>query len=418
MKNWAGNVDYTSDDLRTPATLGELQDLVAGASQVRATGTRHSFSTVVDTSGVLVSTAGLGLDLDLDASTGTAWVPAAATYAQIVPTLESAGWALHNMGSLPHISVGGASSTGTHGSGVHNGCLATGVVGVELVTGTGDLLTARSGEADFPGLVLGLGSVGIATRLALRLEPTYDVRQDVVLDVPIGSAADHLVEILGSAYSVSLFLSFRDTAVADSVWLKQRGGAAAELGDVWDDRWGGRRAKAKVHPIIGIDAEAATDQLGSSGPWHERLPHFKPSFTPSAGDEIQSEFFVPLDRASGVLAAVAARSAEFAAALQVMEIRAIARDDLWLSPFQDRETLAVHATWVSDLEAVRPALARLEDVLAPFEPRPHWGKYFLGFDRDWVESTYPAVSRFRDLAQRLDPERRFVNDFVERLGLR
>ena len=418
MKNWAGNVDYSSDDVRIPETLDELQDLVTGSARVRAMGTRHSFSTVVDTSGVLVSTAGLGLAVEVDEGSGLALVPAAATYAEIVPAVDRAGWALHNMGSLPHISVGGACSTGTHGSGVGNGCLASRVVGVELVTGTGELIDALAGEPDFPGLVLGLGSLGIVTRLAVELEPTYDVRQDVVLDVPIGSAVDHLVEVLASAYSVSLFLSFRDSAVVDSVWLKQRHESTVDPGDPWDDRWGGRRAETTVHPIIGIDAEAATEQLGSSGPWHERLPHFRASFTPSAGDEIQSEFFVPLNRASEVLAAVAARSAEFASALQVMEIRAIASDEMWLSPFQGRETLAVHATWVSDLDLVRPALARLEDVLAPFEPRPHWGKYFLGFDRDWVESTYPTVSRFRDLAQRLDPERRFVNDFVERLGIR
>jgi xylitol oxidase len=320
------------------------------------------------------------------------------------------------MGSLPHISVAGACSTGTHGSGVGNGCLSTGIVGVELVTGTGDLVTGLAGEPDFPGMVLALGSLGVVTRLAVALEPTYDVGQEVVLDVPVRSALDRAAEILGSAYSVSLFLSFRGGARVDSVWLKHRAGDGSRTAP--DDWWGGRPAQEAVHPILGIDAGAATDQLGSSGPWHERLPHFRASFTPSVGDEIQSEFFVPLDRASEVLAAVVERSGELARAVQVMEIRAIAADDLWLSPFRDRETLAVHATWVSDLAVVRPALEVLQVLLAPFQPRPHWGKYFLGFDRDWVESTYPGVVDFRDLGTRLDPERRFVNDYVEQRGVR
>lgn len=414
MRNWAGNVDYSTDDVRAPETLEELQELVAGTSPVRATGTRHSFSTVVDTTGALVSTARLGLALEIDETSGIAWVPAAATYADVVPSLDAAGWALHNMGSLPHISVGGACSTGTHGSGVGNGCLASRVVGVELVSGTGDLVTGRAGDRDFPGLVLALGSLGVVTRLAVQLERSYQVCQEVVLDVPVRSVVDNVAEVLGSAYSVSLFISFRNRAVVDSVWLKHRGASPADLGDVW----GGRRAPAKVHPIVGIDAEAATDQLGSSGPWHERLPHFKPSFTPSAGEEIQSEFFVPIDRAAEVLSTVAERADEFSSAVQVMEIRTVAADDMWLSPFRGRETLAVHATWISDLRVVRPALERLERVLAPFEPRPHWGKYFLGFDRDQVESTYPMLPEFRDLAQRLDPERRFVNEFVTRLGIR
>ena len=414
MRNWAGNVVYSSDDLRSPHTVEELQELVASSPQVRATGTRHSFSDVVDTSGVLVSTAALDLAVEVDATTGVAWVPAASTYAQVAPVLDRAGWALHNMGSLPHISVGGACATGTHGSGVRNGCLASGVVGVELVTGTGELVTGRPGDPDFPGMVLALGSLGVATRLALRLEPTYAVRQEVVLDVPITSAVDHVAEILGAAHSVSLFLSFRDPAVVDSVWLKHRGATASEPGLLW----GGRRAEAAVHPIVGFPADAATDQLGTSGPWHERLPHFRPSFTPSAGDEIQSELLVPLDRAAEVLSAVAARSARIAPALQVMEIRTVAADDMWLSPFHDRATLAVHATWVSDPRLVAPALAELEQVLMPFGPRPHWAKHFTRFDRDWAESAYPRLPDFRALAQRLDPDRRFVNDFVVRLGLR
>jgi xylitol oxidase len=236
----------------------------------------------------------------------------------------------------------------------------------------------------------------------------------VVLDVPMTSVARDIQSILAAAYSVSLFLSYRDPAVVDSVWLKQRGTDGVPL----DSLWGGRRAATQVHPIIGFDPDAATNQLGSSGPWYERLPHFKPSFTPSAGDELQSEFFVPREAASEILPVLSSRSGEFAAALQTMEIRTIASDEMWLSPFHGRETLAVHATWTSDFRSVRPALERLEDIVRPFEPRPHWGKVFLAFDKDWMASAYPATSKYRELAERLDPERRFVNDFVEELGIR
>jgi xylitol oxidase len=414
MRNWAGNVAYSTADVREPRSVEELQEVVAGAERVKALGSGHSFNEVIDCPGTLVSTRALPHVIDVDTERAEVEVPGAATYAELGSHLHAAGWGLPNMASLPHISLAGACATGTHGSGVGNGCLASSVVGVELVSGDGTVVTSRRGEPDFPGMVLNLGALGVVTRLWLELQPTYDVAQDVLLGVPSSTVAEQGIELISSAWSVSLFTSFKDPQVLDSVWRKSRVHADADL----DNTWGGGRADVAVHPIMGLDASAATEQLGGVGPWHERLPHFRASFTPSVGDELQSEFFVPLEILPELWPRIVAESPAFVDALQVMEIRAIAADDLWLSPFHQRQTLAVHATWVSDLDRVLPALAALQAVLAPYDPRPHWGKVFRSWDTASTAETYPDLARFQELAGRLDPEERFVNDYLRRVGAR
>ena len=414
MRNWAGNVLYSAEDVREPQSMDELQQAVAAATQARAMGSGHSFNDLIDCSETLISTRSLPLTIQVDSERAEVEVPAAATYAELGSRLHALAWALPNMGSLPHISIAGACATGTHGSGVGNGCLASAVMGLELVRADGELVTARLGDPDFPGMVVSLGSLGIVTRLWLGLMPTYDIAQDVLLDVPSSVVEQEGVALLSSAWSVSLFTTFGDPSKVDSVWRKSRVETAPDsLGT-----WGGRPAEGPVHPIMGLDASAATEQLGRPGPWHERLPHFRADLRPSVGDELQSEFFVPLSAIGEVWPRLVAESPTFADALQVMELRTVAEDELWLSPFHHRQTLAVHATWASDPALAVPALTELERVLAPYDPRPHWGKVFRSADAASIAASYPELPRFSELADRLDPERCFANDYVTRMGVR
>jgi xylitol oxidase len=420
VRNWAGNINFSASEIRSPASVDELQHVVRSAGQVRAVGTGHSFNEIADTTGTMVSLRDLGLPIEVLESQSVAVVPAGATYAEVAAELYKRGWALANLGSLPHISIGGACATGTHGSGVTNRCLASAASGVELVRADGGLVELHEKDPDFPGAVLSLGLLGVVTRLWLRIEPTFDVSQEVLLDVPFAVAVERAEEILASAYSVSIFSGFDHPVTVDSVWRKHRldgAGQRLETATTWET-WGGSPATVDVHPLLGLDARAATEQGGRPGPWHHRLPHFRAEFTPSAGNELQSEYFLPRRHAAAALQALGERAGAIRHALQVFEMRTIAADDLWLSPFRDRDTVAVHATWVSDLETVRPALRELEAALEPFDPRPHWGKVFLGFDGDRLAELYPALTRFRELADRLDPDRCFVNDYARRLGLR
>ncbi len=412
LRNWAGNVEFTPDRLTTPTSVDELRDVVASARRVRALGTAHSFSPVADSEDVLVSVAGLPRVVDVDTATSTARVSAGLRWGEIAPELHAAGLAVHTLGSLPHISVAGSVATGTHGSGDRNGCLATAVTALELVTAGGELHTLRRGEPGFDGSVVALGALGVVTHVRLALVPTYDVRQTVVEDLPLDVALDHLDAVMGSAASVSLFTTWRGHGI-EQVWLKHREGDP-----VVDLAWtGATRADGPRHPVPGADPVHCTTQGGVVGPWFERVPHFRLDFTPSSGAELQTEYLVARELGVEALRAVDAIRDVVAPVLQVSEVRSVAADALWLSPAHRRDSLAIHFTWIADTGRVLPVVAAVEAALAPFDPRPHWGKVFT-IDPERVAALYPRMEDARRLVVRSDPDGVLRNPFVDRyLGI-
>ncbi|WP_329459430.1 D-arabinono-1,4-lactone oxidase [Streptomyces sp. NBC_01497] len=413
--NWAGNIVFHAAHLHTPATVDELRETVAASGCLRALGSGHSFNALADTTGDLVSVAGLPATVDIDPDARTATVSGGLRFAGFTDALHRAGLALHNLGSLPHISLAGACATGTHGSGVGNGSLATAVRALELVTADGSLLTLERGDADFAGAVVSLGSLGIVTRATLDLVPAFAMRQWVYEGLPGAVLRERLDEILTAAYSVSLFTRWRADEI-DQVWLKQRTGdpvpgAAGGEGAAPASWLGARLADGARHPVPGMDPVHCTVQGGESGPWHERLPHFRPEFTPSNGDELQSEYFVARQDALAAYEALRTVADRIAPVLQIGEIRTVAATDLWLDPAHGRDSVAFHFTWIKDLEAVAPVLAAIEEVLAPFAVRPHWGKVFvMGGER--LRELYPRFEDFRSLAGRLDPSGTFRNELT------
>ncbi len=411
-RSWSGTVDYGPGPLHAPASVDELQQLVAGSSRLRALGTRHSFSEVAASDGPLVTLADMPLKIDIDTAARTVRVSAGVRYGELALAAHAAGLALPNMGSLPHISVGGASATGTHGSGNRSRSLASSVAAIELVTASGDLLTfSRQGDPEiFDGVVLSLGMLGIATHLTLDLVPATPMRQTVHLDFPdSGMDEESLAAMLGAGASVSLFHHW-DGHVAQA-WVKQRVDEDETLPEEW---LGGRRAPGPVHPLPGMPADFCTDQSGEPGPAHERLPHFRLEFTPSSGEEIQSEYFVPREQIGAALAAVMPLGERIRPLLHASEVRTVAADELWLSPAQHRDSACVHFTWKQRPAEVAALLPEIEERLAPFAPRPHWGKVFT-IAPETVRAQYPDLERFRTLRDRLDPDRIFRNDYVDRL---
>jgi xylitol oxidase len=414
VRNWAGNHRYPADTLHRPATVEQVQELVARARNVHVLGSRHSFTAIADAD-ELVSLApgpdgGLPADVVVDRDAGTVSCSGGLTYGQLAAPLEEAGLALHNLASLPHISVAGAVATATHGSGAGNGNLATAVAAVELVTSSGDVLRVARGEPDFAGVVVGLGALGVVTRLTLDVQPAYEVRQRVFEDLAWPVLLDRFAEVLGCAYSVSVFTRFAEGADGvDMVWVKSRtDGPASPEGDLF----GAREATEPRHPIPGLDATAATAQLGVPGPWSARLPHFRMEFTPSNGDELQSEYLVPAGHGPAALEAVRALAPRLRPVLQVCEVRTVAADGLWLSTAEGRDSVAFHFTWVPDQEAVEEVLAELEGALAPFDPRPHWGKVFCA-SADELAGRYERHADFLALRERLDPRGAFRNPWLE-----
>lgn len=396
MRNWGGSYEYRAGTVHRPASLEELQEIVARAPRIRVLGSRHSFSDVGD-SEELVELDGLPGDVEV-VGDGTVTVPGHLRYGALAERLKAEGLALHNLGSLPHISVAGAIATATHGSGTGN--LATAVAGLELVTSAGEVVSVRRGAPDFDGMVVGLGALGAVTRVTLDVEPAYEIRQRVFTGLPWDAVPD----VFGAAYSVSVFTRWGETT--DQVWLKARG-------EPPDDLPGARAAAGHVHPIPGMNPAHCTRQLGEPGPWSDRLPHFRMGFTPSAGEEIQSEYLVPLEHAAAAIEAVRGIGDALRPALQIAELRTVTADALWMSPQHGQDTLGIHFTWTREPELVTRLAGALEVVLAPFAPRPHWGKRFLA-GAATIADRYERLPDFITLAERLDPRGAFRNAWLER----
>jgi len=410
--NWAGSHAYSARDLVAPATLAELQDIVASEAHIRPLGTRHSFSDLADTDGVQVSLSALPGEVEV--GEGVVRVPAGWRYGDLAAALVPRGLALANLASLPHISIAGAVATGTHGSGRRNASLAAAVRAVELVTGTGELLRLDRGHADLPGAVVALGLLGVVTALELEVEPAYELTQVVFEGLRWPDLLEDLEAVLGAAYSVSVFTRWVGDDVGQ-VWVKDRVDAGS--GPARSAIPGAVPATEQRHMIAGMPVDNTTPQLGAPGLWHERLPHFRMGFLPSAGEELQSEYLLPWRHAREALAAVRDLGEALQDVLFVSELRTVAADDLWLSGAYGEDALALHFTWHRDLERVTPLLHRLEERLLPLGARPHWGKLF-GAEAPALAALYPRWRDFLDLAARLDPQGRFRNGWSARvLGL-
>jgi alditol oxidase len=413
LTNWAGNLEYGTHRLYAARSLDEVRAFVKKQGKLKVLGTRHCFNTIADSTQGFLSLAEMDQVVSLDPVARTVTVEAGLRYGQLCPYLHEKGFALHNLASLPHIGVAGACSTATHGSGERNGNLSTAVRALELVTAAGDLvrLSPQQDAEAFRGAVVGLGALGVITKVTLAIQPAFSMRQYVYEDLPLGQMKGHFDAIEGSAYSVSLFTDWQGQKLRE-VWIKSRTDEAKAF-DAPAELFGAKRATKDLHPIAELSAENCTEQLGVPGPWYERLPHFRMGFTPSAGKELQSEYFVPRRQAVEAILALERMRDEITPHLLISEIRAIAADDLWLSPCQGRDSVAIHFTWKQDWPAVRKLLPVVEKELGPFAARPHWGKLFTMSPSD-LRSRYERLGDFVQLARKYDPQGKFRNEFLDR----
>ena len=407
MKNWAGNLDYASAEVRRPTSVEELAGIVAGAGRVKALGSRHSFNRVGDTDGVHVLLDALPQRIELAPDRATVRVSGGVSYGELCRALEQSGVAIHNLASLPHISVAGAVQTGTHGSGVDNQSLAGAVQSIDLVRPSGECVSlSRTDGDEFLASVVGLGALGIVTGLELAVQPSFWMRQRVLENLPWSRALGGFRELASSAYSVSLFTDYAGDSISQ-VWLK-----ALDSEPPLEDLFGATAAASPRHPLPDMSAENCTLQLDEPGQWLDRLPHFRHEFTPSKGEELQSEFILPLEHGPAAIEAVRGLADRLAPLLFVSEIRTGAADEFWLSPFYRQQSVALHFTWRPLQPEVEAVLPELEDALRPFGARPHWGKLFSPAGYDW-ESLYPRFAAFRSLASAHDPEGKFRNGLLD-----
>ena len=411
--NWARNLTYGAARLVVPETVAEAQEAVRAAEKLRVVGSRHCFNDIADTTGTHLSLERLRRAVSLDAARRQVTVEGGIRYGDLGPILHERGYALHNLASLPHISVAGATATATHGSGVTLGNLATAVAGIEFINGAGDLVTlTRDQDGDtFPGAPVSLGALGVITRLTLDIRPAFSVRQDVWLDLPVAALEAHFDEIMASGYSVSLFTDWRGDVV-EQVWIK----SIVEPGARFEPRsslFGAKPATRNMHPLAELDAINCTEQMGVVGPSYDRLTHFRMGFTPATGDDLQVEYFIPREHGAASLRAMQEVGERLAPLLMIGEVRMVAADDLWLSTCYRQASIVFHFSFHPDQPALMRLLPTLEVALAPFNPRPHWGKLFAMSPRT-VQSRYEKLPAFKALLATHDPKGKFRNAFVER----
>ena len=412
-RNWGRNILYKAKNLAEPATVGELQEMVKQAGYKKGLGSTHSYNDIADSPKTQIGLRKLNKVISIDESKRTVAIEGGIRYEELAPQLYERGFALHNLASLPQVTVAGACATGTHGSGTGNGSLATVVREMEICTADGELINiSRDKNPDiFDGAVVSLGGLGIITRMVLDIQPAFDARQDLFLDMPLASVVENFDEIMSSGYSVSLFTKWQKDIV-DQVWIKRRvDQPVADLGTAF---FGGKMCPKNIHPIIELSAESCTDQMGEVGPWYDRLPHFKINGMPSAVDELQSEFFVPIACAADGMRAIAKLGDKILPYLYISEIRTIAADTLWMSQVYKRESVAFHFTWKPNWPEVKKLLPEIEAVLAPFGVRPHWGKLYT-IDAATVQRSYERFPDFLKLLKKYDPIGKFKNNYLNRI---
>ncbi len=408
--NWSGNYRYSTDHVHIPKTVEEVRAIVKKCDKLKALGARHSFNSIADSKWNQVSLKNLN-GIELDRKANTVSVGAGLKYGEVAPYLYQHGYALHNLASLPHISIAGARSTATHGSGIKNGNLATQVSGIEMVTADGEIVTLsrqRDGE-QFLGAVVDLGGLGVVTKLTLDLQPKFDVAQVVYQNMSMSHLEKHLDEIFSSGYSVSLFTDWQNHQITQ-VWVKRR--VEPGVSPHFDPEFfGAKLATEKLHPLAGHSAESCTEQMGIPGPWYERLPHFRMNFTPSSGAELQTEYFVPRAKAFEAICAVEKLKDQVTPHLFITELRTIAADNLWMSTAYKRDSVTIHFTWKPEWPAVKAILPKIEEQLAPFDARPHWAKLFT-MAPSRLQAHCPKLSDYKALAEHYDPHGKFRNEFL------
>ncbi len=411
LQNWSGNLTFSAGNVFYPKTVEEVQQLVKKLNNFKALGTRHCFNRIADSKDNLISLAEMNKILSLDEKAQTVTVESGIKYGELSPYLDSKGFALHNLASLPHISVAGSVATATHGSGVGNGNLASAVSGLEIVKADGNVVHLSRGKdgENFLAAVVGLGALGVISKVTLDIQPTYLMQQNVYENLLLSQLKQHFGKIVSAGYSVSLFTDWQ-TETINEVWIKTRVDDGTNYNAI-PEFFGAKAATKNMHPIAALSAENCTEQMGVPGPWYERLPHFKMGFTPSSGKELQAEYFVPMHHAVEAILAIQRLGKKIGPHLFISEIRTIAADDLWMSPCYKQQSASIHFTWKQEWDAVNKLLPVIEKELAPFNAKPHWGKIFTMSPKVLV-SHYEKMQDFKKIITQFDPHGKLRNDFL------
>jgi xylitol oxidase len=410
MQNWAANFTFTARRLHLPTSVSEVQRIVAASPNIRAVGARHSFNGIADSGADQIDLGRIDPDIVIDPERMRVTVGGGTSYGDLSWFLHREGFALHNLASLPQVTVAGAIATATHGSGDANKALSSAVTGLEMVVGDGSVRRVEPGQADFDGMVVNLGAFGIVTRVRLKIQPTFEIRQDAFVDLPWDELIARFDAISSAAYSFSVFTKWSGPT-ANRIWLKRRIGTAAAEGE--PAQLGLKPGPPDMFAATGETQPVVLNLFGVPGPWSERLTHTPRDVPPVPSEQIQSEYMMPRPQFANAVAILRSMAGRVDPLLVASEIRTVAADELWLSPAYRQDTVALHFTWKKQAEAVDAITKELEAALIPLGAKPHWGK-LIHADAAALKPLYPRMAEFRACAVRCDPGGKFRNAFLDR----
>lgn len=409
MQNWAKNITFSSQNFVEIENITQLQKIIESSNKLKVVGTGHSFSEIADTTGTLVSLKNLDSEIEIDEISQTVKVAAGTSYANLAKYLEKNGWAVANLASLGEITIAGAIMTGTHGSGSNNKVLSDSVVAIEMILASGDkLVIDRKDFAQFPGFVVSFGALAVFTKLTLKIVKSFSVKQVVYENIPIQSILENFNEIFDTPYSASYFSNWSPKNTGQ-IWMKFLDNN--KFPELKSNAYGGNLAKSNQHPVKVNQPDNCTEQMGVSGKWLYRLPHFKLDSSPASGDEVQTEYLVDRKHVQSYINELMKIGEDIAARVYATEIRTISSDDLWLSGAYERETVGFHFTWKKSSE-IKEFLPVIENILGKNNGRPHWGKLFSTTKAQLTER-YPKYEEFRKLIHEYDSGNKFGNNFIE-----
>ncbi|KAI3418689.1 hypothetical protein GPALN_007797 [Globodera pallida] len=406
LHNWGGNFYFCTQNIQYPRTTAEVQQIVKGAKKLRVIGSRHSFSKIGDSCGTILSTLGMNSIIKIDRASFTVTVQPGITYTDLAPILYTNNLALPNLAALAEISVGGATQTCTHGSGLGNANLATHVRSMQVVLADGSIVQFGPNSAEWGAVACGLGAFGVVTEIELNVVPAYDTISYVFANMPSENLYAHFDEILKLGYKTELL----NTLSNPSVWTLTIVTVVANSTE--DEKMKHMSSLFGAVRILGPLTIMQTEP-NKVQPWYYGLVLLRTGMSGNDGNEIESEFFIPYNHGVAAIKAISSLYPLIRPLISNLLIRTIKEDDLWLSMHNGNvPTVAIHFTWVNNVALVNPVLAQVEQILAQFGARPHWAKHFTMRPSQFLY-TYPRLNDFRKLADELDPKHKFRNEFLD-----
>ena len=426
-RNWGRSESIRPQRVERPASAEAVQRAVAAAAKqgmrVKAIGAGHSFTGIAAAPGVQLDLEALSGVLDVDLERGRVRLAAGTHLHQLPRLLRPYGLALENMGDIDRQTIAGATSTGTHGTGGSFGGLATQIVGVTLVTGTGEVLTIdETQNAELlPAARLGLGALGVIVDLTIQCVPAYLLKA-VERPEPLQQVLEGYLERSASEDHFEFYwFPHTETGLTKTntrLPLTEARAPLSAMGRWVDDEllangvYRGVCALGTVVPAIVPPFSRLAQKLTGNRDFTDRSPEV--FVTNRTVRFREMEYALPRAAVPDALAEVKALIERNGWRISFpVEVRSAAADDNWLSTAYGRESgyIAVHRYYREDPTAYFTAVER---IMMAHDGRPHWGKMHFR-DAASLRETYPRFDDFLAVRDRLDPARLFTNAYLPRV---